>query len=402
MVQALTASLMAGALLARGIIGAKADPVNFAGIGGAAYEYNYTATGSFNQSIMPANFTPAGGIDTNDSSPTYHPFSDFDYQSLSLALYHEYIEYDLFNYGLTKFSDAEFDEAGIDAEYRHLIRFMAQQEIGHIELITNMLGPNAPKACSYQYNFDTVGSFIDFAQTLTKWSESGVYGFLPHLDSRAAAALLLQSITTEARQQMSLRQLQGLFPYPVWFETGIPQSFAWSLIAPFIVGCPAENEKLVWQNFPALHLVSPPVHTNFTNGSFPQYPNGTYMYPAAVSTNRTFPLSLPGQIVELAWDAPGMAVGPNSSYITSTSAGTPRYAAWISQLNVTYAPLNITGNNSGVTYQPSSHLYNDSTQQVINGTNFLVLVDEAIPVTPFNITAINEHVVAGPLVYESG
>jgi hypothetical protein len=46
-----------------------------------------------------------------------------------------------------------------------------------------------------------------------------VYGFLPHLDSRPSAQLLLQSITTEARQQMAYRQLAGAFPMPVWFET---------------------------------------------------------------------------------------------------------------------------------------------------------------------------------------
>ena len=50
---------------------------------------------------------------------------------------------------------------------------------------------------------------------LTRWGESGVYGFLEHLDSRAAAEMLLQSITTEARQQMIFRQFSGLFPMPV-------------------------------------------------------------------------------------------------------------------------------------------------------------------------------------------
>lgn len=53
-----------------------------------------------------------------------------------------------------------------------------------------------------------------FAQ-LTRWGESGVYGFLEHLNSRAAATLLLDSITTEARQQMIFRQFEGLFPMPV-------------------------------------------------------------------------------------------------------------------------------------------------------------------------------------------
>ncbi|EPX74939.1 uncharacterized protein SOCG_02418 [Schizosaccharomyces octosporus yFS286] len=403
MVFSFTASLLAGAALAKGVLSAQAVPTNFTGVGGVPANFAYNATGDFNSSLMPANFTPAGGIVPMDPDPTYHPLSDFDYQSLSLALYHEYIEYDLFNYALTRFSDEEFDAAGINAEYRHLIRFMAQQEIGHIDLITNMLGPDAPKACQYKYDFDSVGGFLDFAQKQTQWTESSTYGFLPHLNSRAAEQLLLQSITTEARQEMSLRQLQGLFPYPVWFETGLPQSFAWTLLAPYIVSCPPENHRLVWQNFPGLHVVSPSTITNYSNASYPQYPNGTYMYPAAVSTNRTLPMSLPGQIVEFQWEAPGQPIGPNASYTTSTSVnGAPQFAAWISQLNVTYTPLNVTGNNSGSTYQPSVHVYNDSTQQVINGSSFVVLTDIALPVTPFNLTAINEHIVAGPLVYSSG
>lgn len=127
--------------------------------------------------------------------------------------------------GLRRFSVEEFEEAGLDEADRELIKFMAEQEIGHATLITNMLGPSAPKQCEYWYPFETVREFFDFCQRLTRWSEAGVYGFLPHMDSRAAAQMLLQSITTEARQQMIFRQFEGLFPMPVWFEVGVPQSF---------------------------------------------------------------------------------------------------------------------------------------------------------------------------------
>lgn len=41
---------------------------------------------------------------------------------------------------------------------------------------------------------------------------------------------------------------------PVWFETGITQSMAWTLLAPHIVSCPAENPRIAWQNFPALNV----------------------------------------------------------------------------------------------------------------------------------------------------
>jgi hypothetical protein len=107
-----------------------------------------------------------------------------------------------------------------------------------------MLGAGAPKQCKYEYNVSTVPEYLDLCQRLTRWGEAGVYGFLPHLDSRPAAQLLLQSITTEARQQMIFRQFQGLFPMPVYFEVGIPQAFAWTLLAPYITECPAGSSKL--------------------------------------------------------------------------------------------------------------------------------------------------------------
>lgn len=68
------------------------------------------------------------------------------------------------------------------------------------------------KQCTYSYNFNSVPEFIQFCAILTRFGESGVYGFLPALDSRPAAQLLLQSISTEARQQMAFRQLAGAFP----------------------------------------------------------------------------------------------------------------------------------------------------------------------------------------------
>ena len=106
---------------------------------------------------------------------------------------------------------------------------------------------------AFQGNLGNFSDLLVFYK-LTRFGESGVYGFLEHLDSRAAASLLLDSITTEARQQMIFRQFEGLFPMPVWFETGISQSMAWTLLAPYIVTCPASNPRIAWQNFPALNI----------------------------------------------------------------------------------------------------------------------------------------------------
>ncbi|OJJ50995.1 hypothetical protein ASPZODRAFT_56941 [Penicilliopsis zonata CBS 506.65] len=376
------------------------------------------------QNPEPAPYVPAGGVGTNGTTPTYNAKSDFDYESLALALYQEYIELDLFRDGLARFSDAEFKAAGLNAEDRYLIQFMAQQEVGHATMLTNILGANAPKQCTYNYPYTTVAEFLDFCQKLTRFGESGVYGFLAHLDSREAATLLTQSITTEARQQMIFRQFEGLFPMPVWFEVGIPQSWAWTLLAPFISSCPENQTRLAWENFPALWILNQPnparvnasagfnetlgpginaLNSTKVTGSAACINNttpGSSCSPA-ITNNRTIPLSYPGRRVWFQWESPGKPVGPNNSYVTTSSAGTPKYVAWVTQLNVTYSSLTVSNNSSiGWTTQPSLDTY--AGDPAINGTMFVAITDDDIYLTPFNISLINPHVVAGPAIYQAG
>lgn len=58
----------------------------------------------------------------------------------NLGLNQEYLELDLFKFGLSRFSDEEFDAAGLGPSDRELIAFMAQQEVGHATALTNILG----------------------------------------------------------------------------------------------------------------------------------------------------------------------------------------------------------------------------------------------------------------------
>ncbi|OJJ81417.1 ferritin-like domain-containing protein [Aspergillus glaucus CBS 516.65] len=370
----------------------------------------------------PAPYVPAGGVGTNGTTPVYNAKSDFDFQSLALVLYAEYIELDLFYDGLARFSEKEFTDAGLTAEDRYLIQFMAEQEIGHATLITNILGAEAPKQCQYNYPYTTVREFLDFCQKLTRFSEAGVYGFLAHLDSREAATLLTQTITTEARQQMIFRQFEGLFPMPVWFEVGVSQSWAWTLLAPYISSCPEGQTRLAWQNFPALHIVNQP-NPDRINGSSAYNEtltpgmntlNSTGIDDsclksdiigeacnASITHNRTTPLSFPGREVLLTWETPGQSVGPNNSYITTTTAGDPKFVMWVSQLNVTYTALTMGDNStSGSTTQPNTTTFEGDP--AINGTMFIAITDSDPFLTSFNFSMANAHVVAGPALYQAG
>lgn len=314
--------------------------------------------------------------------------------------------------------------AGLTAEDRYLIQFMAEQEIGHATMITNILGEKAPKQCTYNYPYTTVREFVDFCQKLTRFSESGVYGFLAHMDSREAATLLTQSITTEARQQMIFRQFEGLFPMPIWFEIGVPQSWAWTLLAPYISSCPYDQTRLVWQNFPALKILNQPnpdridgaMASNETLTPGMNVMNSTKVSQgdscinstivgencsAGITRNRTMPLSYPGREVLLSWESPGKSVGPNNSYVTSSMAGQPMFVMWVSQLNVTYSALRMGGNSStGSTMQPDMETY--VGDPAVNGTMFIAITDSDPYLTPFNISMINNHLVAGPALYQAG
>ncbi|KAF8643236.1 hypothetical protein AX16_009125 [Volvariella volvacea WC 439] len=344
------------------------------------------------------NFTPEGGLGTSPGEvPQYVALSDFDWQSLNLALNQEWIELDLFHHGLARFSEEEFDAAGINAEYRYLIQWMAEQEVGHATMVSNMLGPGAAKQCIYQYPFTNVREFVDFCQKLTRWGESGVYGFLEHLNSRAAATLLLQSITTEARQQMIFRQFEGLFPMPIWFLPGITQSMAWTLLSPYLVSCPAENPRIKWQIFPTLNILNNPSAVPINNSSVVGENNL-----AAISRNRTNPLSFPGQEVYFSWEEPGRATSYNNSYTTNSTAGPAQFAIWISQLNITYTPLRNINGPSASTYQPGLRVFGEDTATIVNGTTFVAITDTNLPVTPFNLSLVNSHIVAGPAVYQAG
>ncbi|KAH9477311.1 Protein rds1 [Psilocybe cubensis] len=358
------------------------------------------------ESGKPDPLAPPGGLNTNGTLPFYHPLSDFDFQSLNLALNQEWIELDLFHHGLAQFSDEEFAAAGINAEERALIAYMGNQEIGHARLIQNMLGPNnSAKPCTYQYPFTTVREFLDFSQQVTRWGEAGTIGFIPHLNSRDSAQMLLQTVTTEARQQMAFRQLEGLFPMPVDFQTGITQSMTWTLLAPHLVSCPAENPRINWQNFPALNVTNAPDPTPLFNNTSVGADNSTSSgndTTPAITHNSTNPLSFPGREVFLSWELPGKTVGPNNSYNTTTAAGPAKFAAWISQLNTTYTLLTDVNGTTAKTTQPSGFVLGDGTSPIFNGTLFILVTDANVTVTPSNVTAINPHIVAGPAVYTAG
>jgi hypothetical protein len=169
-----------------------------------------------------------------------------------------------------------------------------------------------------------------------------------------------------------------------------PQSWQRTLSASDVVSCPANQTRLIWQNFPSLNLLNSPDNSV----------GGKSLCESATTHNLSSPLTSPGRQVQLSWDLSGKLVGPNLSYITNTTACAPKIVAWVSQLNVTYSPLVNISSTTGSTIQPIVSTFRGAP--AINGTVFVALIDADLFVTPFNITMLNAHVVARPALYQAG
>jgi hypothetical protein len=99
----------------------------------------YNPNGTLNDQ-EPLPYQPAGGLGTNGTEPVYRVQSDFDYQSVLLGLYQEWIELDLFHNILATFSKEQFQAEGLTESDQFLIEFMADQESGHATLLSSLLG----------------------------------------------------------------------------------------------------------------------------------------------------------------------------------------------------------------------------------------------------------------------
>ena len=222
---------------------------------------------------------------------------------------------------------------------------------------------------------------------------------------------------------MAFRQMSGLFAVPVWFEAGIPQSFQWSLVAPYISQCPSNTSRIVFQNFPGLFVtnqaninrISPndtalnetignrvldPSTTNIPDDANCLSTNvtGAGCYPG-ISRNRSEPLAFPGKQLHLSWENPGDVIGPNNSYVKSVGAlaDAPRFLALISQLNTTYVPITLDAgtNTSGSAFFPNGTTYGlHNEDPAVNGSVVIAVTSLDLPVTPFNLSAINEYTIA--------
>lgn len=143
--------------------------------------------------------------------------------------------------------------------------------------------------------------------------------------------------------------------------------------------CPKNNTCMVWQDSPALHVVNHPNANgvNADNTQLWQLAGNSTSDPSISITQQRINATTPLQQTSLAHQlavttvmthsaSPAEescshgralpAVCPRNSYITSTTAGEPKFVPCPGQFNLTHPPLAMTWRNKGKSDQPSGDI----------------------------------------------
>ncbi|KIY65870.1 hypothetical protein CYLTODRAFT_445070 [Cylindrobasidium torrendii FP15055 ss-10] len=172
---------------------------------------------------------------------------------LNYALTLEHLESAFYEGGLSKFDDKAFSDAGLSASARPLFSQIAEHEKAHVAFLSNALGANATKPCTYDFKYKDVLEFVATSQLLEGVGVSAYAGaaqYIENPDYLTAAAVVL---STEARHASWVASaVNKVEPWSGPLDVPLTLDDVYSLASAFIVSCPETNPKLPVKAFPAI------------------------------------------------------------------------------------------------------------------------------------------------------
>ncbi|KAH9903224.1 ferritin-like domain-containing protein [Cubamyces lactineus] len=180
-------------------------------------------------------------------------FNDKGLMQFALTL--ENLENALFSSGLSKYSTSDFVSAGYPSWVRGRFQQIADNEAKHVALLKSELGGDAPAACTYDFGYTDVKSFVNLAGKIETIGASTYLGLARHINDTSLLNVGAAIAATESRQAgwitSSVLKKQ---PWDGALETPLPPSAAWSLIRNYINDCPDSNPDLPLVTLPGLKV----------------------------------------------------------------------------------------------------------------------------------------------------
>ncbi|KAI4595067.1 hypothetical protein KJ359_007320 [Pestalotiopsis sp. 9143b] len=180
-----------------------------------------------------------------------------DADILNYALTLEHLEDTFYREGLAKYTEQDFVDAGYDATFYANLKEVSSDEASHVKFLTGGLtaaGATPVAECTYDFGYTDVKSFLATASILEGVGVSAYLGAAADIMSKTYLTAAGSILTVEARHSAYLRSKLDKSPFPQAFDAPLTLDEVYTLAAPFITSCPADNPTLPVKAFPSLSL----------------------------------------------------------------------------------------------------------------------------------------------------
>ncbi|KAI4188941.1 MAG: hypothetical protein L6R41_001827 [Letrouitia leprolyta] len=188
----------------------------------------------------------------NANSSSLHTYTE--HQILNFILSLERFQDNFYRQGLANFTQAQFAEAGFDADFYSNLTYIASQEHTHVTSLTTTLRQHnvtPVEECVYNWNVTSPSIFVTTASLLEAVSVSSYIGLLANLGKSQYLQLFLSILAVEARHSSYIRATLKLDPFPSPYETPINLDETNTLVKLFTVSCP-QQDPIPLKNYPTL------------------------------------------------------------------------------------------------------------------------------------------------------
>lgn len=156
----------------------------------------------------------------------------------------EQIQDAFYRQGLANYTQAQFAQAGYDADFYSNLTELASQEHTHVTSLTStlrQLNVTPVAECEYNFNVTSPSIFVYIASLVEAVSVSSDIGLLANLQGSMYTKVLASSLAVEARHSSFIRGALGEQPFPTPFDTPTDMDETYTLSQLFTVSCPQTN-----------------------------------------------------------------------------------------------------------------------------------------------------------------
>ncbi|RDW87287.1 hypothetical protein BP5796_02981 [Coleophoma crateriformis] len=179
-----------------------------------------------------------------------------DIDVLQFALTAENLETAFYSQGFAKFTDADFQAAGLTTTDITNLKSIATTEQTHVTTLNSAIagaGTQPVAACTYNFGFTTAAAMVQTAAVLENIGVSAYLGAAPLVKSPDILTVAAEIVTVESRHQTFIRTASKSAAIPSAFDTPLGIRSVFTLAAGFIQSCPV-GSNLAITPFPALTM----------------------------------------------------------------------------------------------------------------------------------------------------